>query len=68
MSPRLDAALAENAPDVVVLQCPTGPATYWIDYPPWIRWFTAASGRSFKWLTERYVRAYTRGDPQPPDA
>ncbi len=60
--PRLDAALAKHSPDIVVLQCPTGPATYWINYPPWIRWFTSLSGTSFKWLMERYVRAYTQGN------
>jgi lysophospholipase L1-like esterase len=65
---RLEAALAKHAPDVVVLQCPTGPATFWINYPPWIRWLTATSGWSFKWLQERYIRAYTRGGSQDPQA
>jgi len=61
---RLDAALAKHAPDIVVLQCPTGPVAYWINYPPWMRWLTASSNRSFRWLTELYIRAYTKLDPE----
>lgn len=63
---RLDAALAKHSPEVVVLQCPTGPATYWINYPRWIRWFVTTSGWTFKQLQEAYIRAYLpNGSDQP---
>jgi lysophospholipase L1-like esterase len=57
---RLDAALSKHRPDVVVLQCPTGPATFWIKYPNWIRWFISVSAWSFKRLQELYIRLYSR--------
>jgi hypothetical protein len=65
---RLDAALAKHPPDVVVLQCPTGPATFWINYPLWIRWLNSVSGWTFKRLQERYIRAYSRDGSRDPEA
>src|SRR5262245_50156655 len=44
---RIDAALAKHAPDIVVWQCPTGPAAYVIRYPAWIRAIAAVHNRGF---------------------
>ncbi len=61
---RLDAALAKHLPSIVVLQCPSGPATFWINYPPWVRRLNALPNASFRWILERYIRAAVERRPE----
>lgn len=53
---RLHGAVAKYQPDVVVWQCPTGPAAYFVQYPPWLRPIRAAYNAMFKWRRERGIR------------
>lgn len=53
---RLDLALTRYAPDVLVWQCPTGPAAYFVAYPPWARRARALYALFFERLRERAIR------------
>ncbi len=53
---RLHAAIAKHRPDVLVWQCPTGPAAYFVQYPAWLRPLRAAYNTFFHWRRERGIR------------
>lgn len=57
---RLDDGLAEHVPDIVVWQCPTGPAAYSIGYPAWFNRIAALHNRAFEWWRERHISADMR--------
>lgn len=57
---RLDYAVATYSPDILVWQCPTGPAAYFVRYPEWIKRVAALHNRGFEWLRERYIGADVR--------
>jgi lysophospholipase L1-like esterase len=54
---RLHGAVAKYHPDVLVWQCPTGPAAYFVQYPRWLRPIRAAYNALFSWRRERGIRA-----------
>jgi lysophospholipase L1-like esterase len=53
---RLDAAIAKHQPDILVWQLPTGPAAYFVRYPPWLRPLRALYNSFFAWQRERHIR------------
>ena len=53
---RLYRAVAKYEPDVLVWQCPTGPAAHFVQYPPWLRPIRDVYNRLFKWRRERAIR------------
>lgn len=57
---RLHGAAAKYRPDVVVWQCPTGPAAYFVKYPTWIRPLRAVFNYAFKWRREWSIRREQR--------
>lgn len=61
---RLYGAVAKYRPDILVWQCPTGPATYFVQYPPWLQRLRATYNRFFDWRRERGIRRdQARADP-----
>jgi lysophospholipase L1-like esterase len=60
---RLEAAVATHVPRVIVWQCPTGPASFFVNYPRWIAAPRALYHRLLERLQERYIRADVRADP-----
>lgn len=63
MVERLQKALDRYRPDILVWQCFTGPASYEIDFPPWMRRLRSVQDRYFAWRTRRAVSAEVRADP-----
>lgn len=61
---RLEAALAEYDPSIVVMACPTGPAAYYLHYPEWARKIGAVNRRIFAWADWFHVRAAMRSAKQ----
>jgi lysophospholipase L1-like esterase len=57
---RLEPALAKHAPEILVWQCPTGPAGYLVRYPKWILRIGALHNRGFDWWRERNIDADVR--------
>jgi lysophospholipase L1-like esterase len=57
---RLDYALETYPPDILVWQCPSGPAAYFVRYPEWIKRVATLHNRGFEWLRERYIGADIR--------
>ena len=53
---RLAAALTKHAPRIVVFQCPTGPASFFVNYPLWVTTPRRAYRRLLDRLREHYVR------------
>lgn len=53
---RLDAAIAKHRPDILVWQCPTGPAAYFVQYPAWLRPLRAVYNAFFKWQRQLRIR------------
>ncbi len=62
ISDRFDRAIAKYAPTIIVWQCPTGPASYFVDYPPWIQTLQAVHNWFFRRIRERYIRADIQAD------
>ena len=52
---RLIAELEGVRPEVLVCQCPVGPACFFPRFPPWARAVIAVRQRVFERLTDRYV-------------
>jgi lysophospholipase L1-like esterase len=57
MRPRLEAAITTHRPDLLLCQCPTGPAAYFVRYPPWVRRLRRLYALWFDRLHERRIRA-----------
>jgi lysophospholipase L1-like esterase len=60
--PYLERAVAKNAPSIIVWQCPTGPACYFINHPPWARRLGAMKKYVFGRIRTRHIRADVRSD------
>ncbi len=59
---RLEAAMAKHQPDILVWQCPTGPAAYFVQYPAWLQPMRTVYNAFFKWQRQfRIQRDITRG-------
>jgi lysophospholipase L1-like esterase len=61
--PRLEAALERHAPGLLVLQCPTGPACWFVAVPGWLRVARRPLERLFEWRSQRLVARELRRDP-----
>lgn len=57
---RLHGAVTKYRPDILVWQCPTGPAAYFVNYPAWLRPLRAAFNYGFHWRTEWSIRREQR--------
>lgn len=57
---RLDYPMETFVPDILVWQCPTGPAAYFVRYPEWITRLATFHNRWFNWRRARYIRADMR--------
>jgi lysophospholipase L1-like esterase len=57
---RLYPAVAKHRPDVLVWQCPTGPAAYFVRYPGWVRLLRRAYEVPFRWRQEWGIRREQR--------
>jgi lysophospholipase L1-like esterase len=57
----LDVHLRRHRPEVLVCQCPGGPACFFPRFPGWTRRLIALEQRLFERLTERYIEAEVRG-------
>lgn len=62
MGGKLEAALTRHRPDVLVVQCPTGPASYFIKYPPWLNLLRSLPARHLRWRKERAIAAELEED------
>ncbi|MBI3767198.1 MAG: SGNH/GDSL hydrolase family protein [Deltaproteobacteria bacterium] len=61
---RLYRAVAKHRPDILVWQCPTGPAAHFVQYPPWLRPLRAAYNTLFRWRRELGIRVeQVRAEP-----
>lgn len=60
---KLAAALTRHRPDLVVVQCPTSPASYSINYPRWLNALRGLHARRLRWHKERAIAAEIDGDP-----
>jgi hypothetical protein len=60
---RLAKSLTAHSPSIVVLQCPNGPLTFWINYPPWLRKLTALPHPTFQWILARHIEAAVKSHP-----
>ena len=59
---RLYPAMDKHRPDILVWQCPTGPAAYFVQYPPWLRPIRTVYNTFFKWQRQwRIQRDVARG-------
>lgn len=61
--PRLDAALERHPPGLLVLQCPTGPASWFVAAPRWLRTARRPLERLLAWRERRLVAREIRRDP-----
>lgn len=62
--PRLEAALDRHAPELLVIQCPTGPASWFVAVPPWFRRARRPLERLLEWREQRLVARELRRAPQ----
>lgn len=53
---RLYRSVAKYEPDLLVWQCPTGPAAYFVQYPPWLTPIRDVYNRMFQRRRERAIR------------
>jgi lysophospholipase L1-like esterase len=53
---RLEKAVTTTLPDIIVWQLPTGPCSYFVRYPWWLRPFRAVYDAVFEQLRERGIR------------
>jgi len=60
---RLHDVVAQYRPDVLVWQCPTGPAAYFVNYPPWLRPIRTLYNYAFRWRKESAIRREQRIAP-----
>lgn len=60
---KLKAAIAHTPPTILVIQCPTYPLSFPIDFPRWVNALRAVQGRHLHWRRERAVAAEISRDP-----
>ena len=61
--PRLEGALDRHATRLLVLQCPTGPASWFVAVPPWLRRARRPLERLLEWREQRLVARELRRHP-----
>ncbi|MGH7899744.1 MAG: SGNH/GDSL hydrolase family protein, partial [Candidatus Binatia bacterium] len=60
---RLQPGLKRVQPEILVLQCPSGPACYFPRFPAPVRGYMRIQKRLLAWLTGRYVQSEIRREP-----
>ena len=59
---KLESALEQYRPDALMLNCPTGPASFFINYPRWMNLLRSMPARFLEWRKESAVALEIRND------